>query len=521
MTRSTIFHALGLHMHQPPGNLRLLIDGNPWEAEQIVRCYERPLRYADLYRDVAHLHIGFSGVLLEQLLDRQVVDRYRHILDIPEMLDRYARAENIELIGMGYCHPIFPLIPRSDWPEQLERGCEVIERAFGRTPRGFWPPEMAFTMEMIPALVEAGYDYVVVDGVHVLPEDGIPDVFRPYLACHDGVCIVVVPRDRDVSNAQQSGLDATWFQNEVRWRVGGSARPQEPRLVTTWSDGENGGWFRQTHEGTGFFGHYFSPYMEHFRGGEYPVTPVSIGDYLRDHPPVAQAQVQAGAWNLGSDSGFDFPQWAGSEAQRAAVEEVHRLSKRYWDLRGRAPAGPLQEPLERARRLILEAEASCYLYWGDAWIPQLYERTRPAARELDTADSTLDLAHPIHLNAAAPRSPLAVAEAEHAAALAAPEPADESALAPEDRHGVAPAADPNGPDSAEPAAVSPAAQVLRGEDNEETVVQSKLKPVGAKGVPGSKAPVGKAGVRLAPPVGDGKPEGAAGRDGRPGRGPGR
>ena len=38
MARAQLFHALGLHMHQPPGNLRLLFEVNPWEAEQILRC---------------------------------------------------------------------------------------------------------------------------------------------------------------------------------------------------------------------------------------------------------------------------------------------------------------------------------------------------------------------------------------------------------------------------------------------------------------------------------------------------
>jgi hypothetical protein len=394
MSRTSIYHALGLHMHQPPGNLRLLIDANPWEAEQIVRCYERPARYALEYKDVAHLHVGFSGVLLEQLMDPEIIDRYRHILDIPEALARYAEADDIELIGMGYYHPIFPLIPRADWPEQLERGRWIMERAFGRAPRGFWPPEMAFSMEMIPALVEAGYEYVVVDGVHVRPQDGISDVFRPYSACHEGVCITVIPRDRDVSNAQESGLDPNWFQNEVRWRVGGSPRPEESRLVTTWSDGENGGWFRQTHEGSGFFGHFFAPYMEHFRGGEYPITPVSISSYLRQHPPAAHAQVQTGAWNIGGNSGADLSQWAGSESQRAAVQVVERLSRRYWGLRhriegrGAIPTGA-GERLAESRRLILEAETSCYLFWGDAWLPHLYERTEPADRALDAVDSAI------------------------------------------------------------------------------------------------------------------------------------
>ncbi len=403
MTGSTIFHALGLHMHQPPGNLRLLIEANPEEAEQIIRCYERPVRYAARYPDTARLHVGFSGVLLEQLLDPDIVDRYRHILDIPEMLDGYARAENIELIGMGHSHPIFPLIPQADWPEQLARARAAMLRAFGRTALGFWPPEMAFTMEMVPALVEAGYHYLVVDGVQVRPEDGITDAFRPYQVCHEGVCITLVPRDRDLSKAQEHGLDATWFQNDVRWRVGDSPRPHESRLVTTWSDGENGGWFRQTREGSGFFGYFFAPYMEQVRGGEYPITPVSLSAYLADNPPVAQAQVQTGAWSVGPTAGYDRAQWSGSERQRAAATAVSDLSARYWDLCERLSA-PCPA-LEHARTLILEAQTSCFLFWGEAWLPHLYARTVPAAAQLDAAAATLrDAAPPALAEAVSPQT---------------------------------------------------------------------------------------------------------------------
>lgn len=386
------FHALGLHMHQPPGNLKLLIETSPWEAEQIIRCYERPVRYARAYADVAHLHVGFSGVLLEQLLDPEIVDRYRHILDIPAMLEGYRETENIELIGMGYYHPIFPLIPREDWQEQLLSGRRIMEEVFGRAPRGFWPPEMAFSMEMIPALVEAGYEYVVVDGVHLRPEDGIPDIYSPYLAAHGEARIRVVPRDRDLSNAQESGLDPAWFANEASRKTRDSPRPGEPRLITTWSDGENGGWFRQTHEGSGFFGHFFAPYMEHVRGGEYPVLPVSISAYLETHPAAAPAEVQTGAWNVGTTSGFDLSQWAGSDTQRRAAAELHEISGRWRELRplqdaARAPA--LHADLEQARRLILEAETSCYLFWGDSWIPHLYERTAAARALLDRLERQL------------------------------------------------------------------------------------------------------------------------------------
>ncbi|MGD8588279.1 MAG: glycoside hydrolase family 57 [Chromatiales bacterium] len=390
MTEQTIAHALGLHMHQPPGNLQLLIEDNPWEAEQIIRCYERVPRYAAKYRDVGHLHVGFSGILLEQFLDPKIVDAYRHIVDIPAMLENYREASNVELIGMGYYHPIFPLIPRNDWADQLQSGRAIMQEVFGRAPKGFWPPEMAFTMEMIPALLEAGYEYVVVDSVHVQPQDGIHDIYRPYLACHEGHCITVIPRDRAVSNAQESGLNPSWFANEIQLKVEQSPRPDAPRLVTTWSDGENGGWFRQTDEDSGFFGFYFAPYMERVRRGEFPSQTVSLSSYIKQHAPRDQAHVQTGAWNVGSTSGNDFAQWAGSESQRKAVAEVVAVSQRYHRLTGYKQTDPsIDELLQQARHTLLEGETSCYLFWGDSWIPHLYEHTREATRLLAQAEAAM------------------------------------------------------------------------------------------------------------------------------------
>lgn len=388
MTEIRIHHALGLHMHQPPGNLRLLIDANPSEAEAIMRCYARPARYALQYRDVARLHVGFSGVLLEQLLDPQIIDRYRHLVDIPEMLDLYRQADNIELVGMGYYHPIFPLIPRADWPEQLERGRAMIEQVFGRAPRGFWPPELAFTMEMIPALVQAGYDYAVVDGAQVRPQDGINDSLRPYLACRDGVCLNIVARDRELSGAQQSSLDPHWFQDEVCARAAGSARPHSARLVTTWCDGENGAWFRQTDESSGFFGQFFAPSMVRVRADDAPVRPVCLSDYLAQNRPQTQAKVQSGTWNVGSTQASDLTHWTGSAHQNETLEAVQRLSERYWELcRSQPNLYDLSSAaMLHARRMILEAETSCFLFWGEAWLPYLQVRTGSAETALREAE---------------------------------------------------------------------------------------------------------------------------------------
>jgi alpha-amylase/alpha-mannosidase (GH57 family) len=378
------YHALGLHMHQPPGNLNLLYEANNWEAQQIIRCYERPARYAHAYKDVARFHVGFSGILLKQLQDPQIIDRYRQYIDIPKMFQAYRHAENIEIIGMGFYHPVFPLIPKEDWQEQLEKGREIAQQVFGRRPLGFWPSEMGFCMEMIPAIKKAGYEYVVVDNVHVQPlkESQRIDSFQAYLARYQKTEITIVPRNRDISNAQESGMSADWFINEAENKIKASPHPDKDRLVTTWSDGENGGWFRQMDEGSGFFGHFFAPFMEKARKKQTRIQSMKISDFLKKHPPKEEVTVRTGAWNVATTSGYDFSQWTGSEARKKAIQEVFAVSRQYWQL---AKEDKLSQEakdfLNKAREEILTAETSCYLFWGDSWVPQLLERVN-SARQL-------------------------------------------------------------------------------------------------------------------------------------------
>jgi hypothetical protein len=121
------------------------------------------------------------------------------------------------------------------------------------------------------------------------------------------------------------------------------------------------------------------------RRGESAVTPVALPAYLDHYPPTSEAQVQTGAWNVGSTSGNDFSQWIGSAAQRRAQEEVNQLSRRYWDLNRQSGHLGADErtALAEARCLVLEAQTSCFLFWGNAWIPQLNARTEAAGHALD------------------------------------------------------------------------------------------------------------------------------------------
>jgi len=378
MTSDKIYYALGLHMHQPPENLKLLIESNEWEAQQIIRCYERAARYAHLYKDVAYFHVGFSGILLEQFTDKDIIDKYRKFVDIPKMIEMYRTAKNIEIIGMGFYHPIFPLIPKDDWSEQLRMGADIADELFDQRPVGFWPSEMAFAMEMIPALREAGYEYVVVDHVHVKPviESNKLDYFKPYKAKYGSSEITVIPRNRDLSNAQESGLNPSWFLNEVNNKIKDCPNTDKARLVTTWSDGENGGWFRQIDEKAGFFGYFFAPLMDMVKSKEVHISPIRISDYIKKYPAKEEATIQTGAWNVGSTSGYDFRQWNGSESQKRAIDTLFKASQKYWELEKNKNklAEYKKWQLKRARKLLLDAETSCYLFWGDAWIPKIYDK---------------------------------------------------------------------------------------------------------------------------------------------------
>ncbi|MDF2956753.1 MAG: Alpha-amylase/alpha-mannosidase [Candidatus Alkanophagales archaeon MCA70_species_1] len=48
-------------------------------------------------------------------------------------------------------------------------------------------------------------------------------LYKPHIASYEGCEITIIPRDRDLSNAQQSGLDPTWFENEVISKLGRSS----------------------------------------------------------------------------------------------------------------------------------------------------------------------------------------------------------------------------------------------------------------------------------------------------------
>ncbi len=377
-----IYHALGLHLHQPPGNLQWLSDIEPNTVALILQCYDRISHYALKYHDVARLHVSFSGTLLEQLQTPKIIDAFRDQLDIPAMLERYREADNIELLGMGYHHPLFALISPHDWGEQIQRGFDVIKDTFGRAPVGFYPPEMAFSMDLIPLLVKTGYQYAVVNAEFIQPHGGENDEFAAYKAYFEDSWISVVPIDRDFSQAQAKGLDPVWFAGESRRRVAHSLHPEQPRLLTSWSNGENGRWFRNADEGAGFFGHFFAPYMEHAEIAEFPTQPIAISEFLHVHPAQMSAHVESGAWHSGSSFGYGLSDWSSSTVQRERVDRLQQLSDRHAALALHSNTPEQWQALDAIYTHLLESQSSCFICWGEQWLEKLSPRLQAIEQDL-------------------------------------------------------------------------------------------------------------------------------------------
>ncbi|MBK1693973.1 glycoside hydrolase family 57 [Chromatium weissei] len=372
----TAHHALVLNLHQPPNNLQDLLAHQTWEAQEILFALDRIPRSLWGHEKHARVHLSLSGTLLETLSDPAFQQEVYGIVDCGALLWHFQNQSLFEVLGTGYYHPVLPLIPEADRREHLQRWLGIAHHLLWRPKfQGFWPPEMGFSMELIPLLQAFGYRYVLVDSEHIEPVTPMSWEemrYRPHIARYGNAEITVIVRDRELSDAQESGMDLSWFQSEVAERTKWC---DFPPLVTTCTDGENGGWFRNVTEGANFWSVFYRPLLEQVNAGISNIIPTFIHDYLDTYGVHSEVRIRTGAWNTGWHHGRDFTQWTGSEYQRQALAECERVSQLVHDARWFAGEQGITEgahanAIARALNSLLRAETSCHFYWGEAWVPR-------------------------------------------------------------------------------------------------------------------------------------------------------
>ena len=324
-----------------------------------------------------------------------LLDRQRELLG--EIIPRHrklAESGQVELTTTPFYHPILPLLldkrlareampdvalpsSKESYPEDAElhvrRAVEAHEAHFGSKPRGMWPSEGSVCQGLIPLLARHGLEWIATDEeilacstngrVH---RDGRgyvknPELlYRPWKVAESGHELGIVFRDHALSDQigfhyQRSPGPAAAgdFLGKLH-AIGHACHGDRPALVPVILDGENC-WEYFPDGGVSFLR---SLYQAAARDPQ--VAPVTVGEFLEDHPPVETLpRLFAGSW-----ISHNFAIWIGHPEDNDgwdALDEARRFLARESASDRHEP-----EPLRKAWEELYIAEGSDWFWWyGD------------------------------------------------------------------------------------------------------------------------------------------------------------
>lgn len=422
-----LYFGIHKHMHQPYYNTT---DWNYWDGEKDGIFGSRGGNYTDFIPAAVRQYIAgglphaglstsWSGSLIEQL-DRCARDglcggRFsgwngplRSIAQEKTALGH----PRVTFTAFGFFHPLMALIPSRNIVRQIEWHRQIIRDAFGcEAPPILFPPETAFHVRMIPALLDAGIEAVIYDSIHrfracrdypyagmnegMLPpnpaeqrnppaDDWLqlnniwagskisPSMLRPEYVEYvdpDGAShkIVAVPAERYIGNEDARGGFGALQYGSVLGQVydqivaTGSFDPKHPPFFLLHSDGDNHG------GGADSYYHHNTAGLVEWLHQDQRFELTAIGDYLQRFPPdpARSVHIEPGSW-AGADNGDpQFMKWFSRYDQPYSPDlnswaVLTAFQNAVHTLEDAEPGNPL---LAEAQRLMLCAETSCYWYW--------------------------------------------------------------------------------------------------------------------------------------------------------------
>lgn len=326
----------------------------------------------------------------------------------------------LDLIGFGYFHPLSALIDPRDLVLQIRLHRLALSRRFpGYTPsKGMFPPETAFSERMIPALAEAGVEWVVVDNVHfdrtlpdypysagsnLIPPNqadqrsqanvswvelndlwapghvSVPWGYQPHLARYvdpstgQASEIIVVPGARYEGNEDaRGGFGALDYEAVLSQLEPYNTDADHPILVVLHHDGDNygGGTDAYYHSNFGGFVSWLNANPSRFQC-------ITIEDYLALYPPDPGdvIHVEDGSWSGADNGDAEFLKWnadpdaSGYSPDRHSWAVITAARNRVGTATDAQPQPSDEDVLDgvgdlgSAWRHLLTAEASDYWYW--------------------------------------------------------------------------------------------------------------------------------------------------------------
>lgn len=178
-----MFWANFLHIYQPPTQSEKML--RKVTEESYRKILEGLARYPK-----AKLTLNINGCLTE-LLARYGYDDLLKI--IRDLLER----GQLEITESAMYHAFLPLLPEREIIRQIKLNHEINQKYFGPAyqPKGFFPPEMAYTRRLGEIVDRLGYQWIILDEA-ALPKDHVDPTTIYQIA---GLKLLAFFRERNTS----------------------------------------------------------------------------------------------------------------------------------------------------------------------------------------------------------------------------------------------------------------------------------------------------------------------------------
>ncbi len=180
-----IYWAQLFHFYQPPTQMPVIL-------QKICSESYKPLLKVFEDNPHARVTININGGLLEMLNDCGHAD-------VLESLRMLGEKGQLEFVGSSKNHAILPLLPSAEKKRQIELNFAAGARFLGKAyaPRGFFPPEMCYSQDILPEIAASGYQWIILSGI---ASPAPWQVDKIYQAEHLGKKVAVLFRDDILSN---------------------------------------------------------------------------------------------------------------------------------------------------------------------------------------------------------------------------------------------------------------------------------------------------------------------------------
>jgi len=141
------------HIYQPP-------NWSPRIIKKVANESYRPIISILKRNPKIKITLNISASLTEQL----------HELGLKDVITGFAKLakkKQVEFTGTAIYHPILPLLPTNEIIRQIKINTKINQKYFGKvySPRGFFPPEMAYGRKVATAIELLGYKWILTDEI--------------------------------------------------------------------------------------------------------------------------------------------------------------------------------------------------------------------------------------------------------------------------------------------------------------------------------------------------------------------